>query len=158
RQQRARFVDERDAGDVGEPSERGCAESADAEGKSEKQSGDEADAPREQFLGEDENRRERRRQNQSNDDAQDRRPEERRVRQEQRERQDAEDRNPNHQFSPEAIANGAADERAGGDGAEKNKQVHLRTLHRDAEALDEKERVVAADACQVDVLRKNQRE
>ena len=80
------------------------------------------------------------------------------VRQDQRERQDAQDRRPDHVFAAEAIADRAADHRAGGDRGEEDEEQDLRVLHRHAEALDQVERVVARHAREVEEFREDERD
>ena len=61
-------------------------------------------------------------------------------------------------LKPKPIADRSAAKRAGRDGAEEHEQVELRVGHRNLEAVDQVERVVAAEAHQIDVLREHQRE
>jgi len=79
------------------------------------------------------------------------------VRQQQREGQHSQDRAPDDGLPAEAIAQRPAQDRASGDRAEKHEEVDLRRANRDVKLADEIERVIAVQARQVEVLRKDQR-
>src|SRR6185295_15824375 len=114
-----------DAGRVGEPAEDGGAKAAHAEREAEEESRDQADAARHQLLRVDDDGGEGRREDQADDDREDLRPEQVRVWQREREREHAEDRNPDHELPAEAVADRAAKDGAGGDGAQENKEIDL---------------------------------
>ena len=95
---------------------------------------------------------------QADNDAEDRRPEQTDIGQCQRERQHAEDRPPDHAPRADAVADRAADHRAGGDGEEEQEQIKLRALHRETEGVDQVEDVEARDADEIEVLGEGQRE
>ena len=138
--------------------QRGGAETADTECEPEEEPRNQTHTSRHQFLRVDEDGREGRRQDHADDHAQHACPEQVDVRQRQAERQHAEDRSPDDVFPADPVADRTADERAGGHGREKHEQVQLRALHRDVEAVDQEEGVVAGQAREVDVLGENQRE
>ena len=91
-------------------------------------------------------------------DGQDAAPEEIRVRQDERERRHPEDRCPDDSLAADAIADRSAEERSRRNRGEEEKQMQLRAFDRHAELLDEEERVVAADAREVEILREDERD
>ena len=95
-------------------------------------------------------------QDQADDHAEQARPGQPRIGQDQGEGQHAQDREPDHVFAPEAVAQRAAGHRAQRHRRQKSEQVQLRVLHRDVEPVDQVEGVVARQARQVDVLREHE--
>ena len=157
RQIGADFIDEADAGQVGKPAEQSGPQTGHPEGQSEEETGDHADFPRQQFLGIDHDRRKGRCQHQADDDGEDGGPEQVGVGQKQREGQDAEDRNPNYILATDAVTDGPANERAHGDGGQKEEKMNLGGPYGDLEPADQVKDKVVVDARQVEVLGENQR-
>jgi len=122
RQERADVKYVVDAGVVGEATERRGADAAHAEGEAEKDPGDEPDAARDEFLSVDQYRGKGGGEDEANDDAEGGRSVEVGVGQEEGERGDPKNGDPDDRLAPDAIAHGAADDRAGGDGAENRKR------------------------------------
>jgi hypothetical protein len=80
------------------------------------------------------------------------------MRQQQGERQGAQDGQPDHAAAADAVAQWAAEQRAGGDGAEEHEQMQLGLRHGHAEAVDQIEREVAGEARQIHILGEDQRQ
>src|ERR1700730_9759109 len=110
-----------------------------------------------QLLRENQNRGKRRRQNQSNNHAQNSRPEQIRVRQDQRERQHAQYRIPDHHFASHAVAHRPAKKCSRRHRAKKRKQMNLRAPNRHVKLVHQIKRVVRTEARQVKIFRKHQR-
>ena len=141
-----------DARVVGQPAQQRGADARRAKGQSEEQAGDQPHVARHQFLGVDDDCRESRRQNHPDETGEHDGHGQADMRQQQRERRHAEDGNPNHELAADPVAHRPADDRARRHGKEKGKQGPLRTLHREMELIDQVERVVVAQADQVDVF------
>ena len=147
---------EGDTSVIGKVSEGGGADSTQAEGKTEEETGDESDAIGQEFLRVNENGGKRRSEDRADDDGERGAPKEVRVGQKQREGRGTEDRDPNDGFASDAVADRTADNRARGDGGEKEKEEELGVLNRDLKCLDEVERVIAPEAGEVEVFGENQ--
>ena len=156
REEGADLEDEREAGVVGEAAERGRADTAHAEGETEEKARDQADAVGEEFLGIDENGGERGGEDDADDDGEDGAPKQIRVGQQEGKGGGAQNGDPDDGLAADAVADGTADDRAGGDGGEKQEEEQLGVLDGDLEGLDEVERVVAPEAGQVEVFGENQ--
>src|SRR5205823_12535055 len=90
------------------------------------------------------------------DRAQDRAPEEICVRKSEGERRHAEDRHPNDSLAADAVTDRSAEKCAGGNSGEEDEDMQLRVPHREAEFLDEEKRVVAGHAREIEILRENE--
>jgi len=156
RQVGAQPVDELDAGRVGEPAERGRSEAAHAEREAEEDAANRPDPAGDELLRVHEDRGERRREDQSDRYGQDAGPEQVGERQREGEREHAEDGSPDHPLRADPIADRPAENRPRGDRAKEHEQVQLRARHRDAEAADQVERVIAAEAREIEILREDQ--
>src|SRR6266851_1224199 len=119
-EERAKVVDKIEAGEIDEFAEERRADAAHAKGEAEEQAGDGANSSGQEFLGVDEDGGKGGGQDQADDDAENAGPEKIGVGQQQSERQNAENGNPDDVFAADLVAHGAADDGAGGDGAEKN--------------------------------------
>ena len=155
--ERADLVDEDDAGHVCEFAEDRGADAAHAEGESEEESGDHADAVGDEFLRVDEDGREGRGDDEADDDREDTGPQQIGVGEDERERQHAEDRAPHDGFAADLVSDGAADEGAGSDGGEEGEEMKLRAADGYVELRDEVEGVVAGEAREVDILGEDER-
>ncbi|GCC42489.1 hypothetical protein chiPu_0026807, partial [Chiloscyllium punctatum] len=158
RQECAELIDEGDRGVVGKLAKHRGAQPADAERDAEEHAGDHAEAMRHQFLREHDDRRRRRRDDQADHDRQHRAGEQPGIGQRQRERQRAEDREPDHVFAAEAIAERATDERAGSVRGKEDEQIELCRLRRDAEPVDQIEDVIARQARDIELFGEQQRD
>ena len=125
RQESAESVHVPDAGPVRDGAQHGRSDSTHSEGKAEKQSGDDSHASRDKLLSVDENRRERRGKDEPDQNGQDRRPEQIHVGKQQGEGRYAEDRDPDHVFAAHSVPNWTTEQRPGGHGELKRKEVHL---------------------------------
>ena len=141
---------------IGKVSEGGGADSTQAEGKTEEETGDEADAVGEKFLRVNENGGERGSEDDADDDGERGAPEEIRVGKEKCEGRGTQNGDPNDGFPADAVTDGTADDRAGGDGGEEQEEEQLGVLDRDLKGLDEIERVIATEAGQVEIFGENQ--
>src|SRR5882762_9448946 len=110
-----------------------------------------------QLLLKHQNRGKRRSQNQSNHYAQNSRPKQIRIRQQQRERQHTQNRIPNHDLAPHAIAHWTAKKRPRRHRPEKCEQMNLRAPHGHMKFVHQIKRVVRAQARQIKILREHQR-
>ena len=146
RQQRADLINERNAGMVGDLAQHGRAEAADAERKSEENAGNHSEPVRHQFLREHDDRRRRRRNNKADEHRQHRAGEQAGIGQRQREWQRTEDREPDHVFAAEPVAQRPAEECPECVGREKSEEIELGRLGRDAELIDQIEDVVTRQA------------
>ena len=72
--------------------------------------------------------------------------------------QHAEDGAPDDVFAADAVADGASGEGSDGGCAQEQEQVDLRALDGDVEFIDQIEDVVGAEAGQVNIFRKNERD
>src|SRR5258708_2574345 len=97
---------------MGESAEQGCADTTDAEGEAEKQTGYGAHLAGHEFLREYDDGRERRGQHESDDETQGTGPRQADERQKYRERRNAQDGCPNDALAADAVADGTAEERA----------------------------------------------
>src|ERR1022692_1298691 len=116
-------VNEVDAGAVGQRAEHGRADAAHAESQSKEQARDRAHFAGDQILRVDQNRRECRRQHQSDRHAQYARPEEVGVRKRESERQNSENRPPDDVLAADAVSQGPAYQSAGGGGRQEDEEV-----------------------------------
>ena len=80
------------------------------------------------------------------------------VRQGERERRHAQDRSPDDGLAAHAIANRSAEKSPGRDGEEKDEEMELRALDREAEFFDQEKSVIARDAGEIEILRENERD
>src|SRR6266436_978698 len=110
-----------------------------------------------QLLRKNQNRGKRRSQNQSNHQAQNSRPKQIRVQQQQRERQDTQNRIPNNNFAPHAVAYRTAKKCACRHRPEKCEQMNLRAAHGHMKFVHQIKCVVRAQARQIKILREHQR-
>ena len=152
----AELKNKRDAGVVGEMTEGGGADAAHAKRKTEEETGDEADAVGEKFLRVNENGGERGSEDDADDDGERGAPKKIRIGEEQCERRGTQNGDPNDGLPADAVTDGTADDRAGGDGGEDQEEEQLGVLDRDLKGLDKIERVIAAEAGQVEIFRENQ--
>src|SRR5690606_19067643 len=120
----------------------GCADPAHSERETEEEPGDHSDFPGHEFLCVDEDRGEGGGEDHTDRDAEHARPGEADVWEREGEGEHAEDRAPDHELPAEAVSDRPADDRARGDGAEKDEEVDLCGLYRDAEPVDQVEGVV----------------
>ena len=145
-----------DTGVVGEMTEGGGADSTHAKRQTEEETGDEADAVREELLRVNENGGERGSEDDADDDGERGAPKKIRIGEEQCEGRGTENGDPNDGFPADAVTDGTADDRAGGDGGEEQEEEQLGVLDRDLKGLDEIERVIATEAGQVEIFGENQ--
>ncbi len=143
-------------GHVGELAEGRGADASHAEGESEEEAGDHADAVGDEILRVDEDRGESGGDDEADDDAQDAGPEEIGVGKDQGEGQDAENGAPDDGLTAYAVADGATHKGSGGYRGEEGEEMELRAAHGHVEAGDEVEGVVAGEAREIDVLREDQ--
>jgi hypothetical protein len=156
RQVRAQPVDGLDPDVIRDDAQHRGADPAQAEGEAEEEARDEADAPGDELLRVDEDGREGRRQHEADQHAE----RDGRVQagpgKGERERHDAEDRAPDHPPRPDAIADGAAEDRPGGGRAQVHEQEELGGADVQVKPVHEVERVEVREARQVEVLREHQ--
>src|SRR6267378_8487543 len=110
-----------------------------------------------QLLRKHQNRGKRRRQNQSNRHAQNSRTKQIRIRQQQSERQHTQNRIPNHNLAPHAVAHRTAKKCARRHRPEKCEQMNLRAPHGHMKFVHQIKCVVRAQARQIKILREHQR-
>ena len=156
RQECAHLEDVFDAGLVGEPSEECRTDAAQSEHKAEEDAGDESHLVGHEVGGVDHYRGERRGDDESREEGEHDGPDKTDVGHGEGERSRAKDGEPYHVLASEAVAEHAAGERA--DGGEEYEEAYLRSLHRDAEFVDEVEREVARDAGGVEVFREDEQD
>ena len=158
RQECAHLEDVFDAGLVGEPSEERRTDAAQSEHKAEEDAGDESYFVGHEVGGVDHYRGERRGDDESREEGEHDGPRQTDVGHGEGERSRAKNGEPYHVLASETVAEHAASERADGEGGEEHEEAYLRSLHRDAELVDEVEREVARDAGCVEVFREDEQD
>src|SRR6202030_515158 len=139
---RADVVHEVDAGVVGQLAEQCGADTAQAEGQSEEETGNGADFSGDEILSVDEDSGKGGSKDDADDDAQNAGPKKAGIGQKHGERKHAENGPPNDEFAAEAVANWHTDDGACGDSTEENEKVDLGALHGDMETVHEIEGVI----------------
>ena len=103
---------------------------------------DQTDLSRDQLLRVNQDGRKGRRENDADDHGEHAGPEKVCVRKRERKRRDAEDRNPDDELASVTVADRPAEDRADGDGKEKEEEMELRALDREMEFVDHEKGVV----------------
>ena len=158
RQECAHLEDVFDAGLVSEPSEERRADAAKTEHQAEEDAGYKPHLVGHEVGGVDHYRGERRGDDESGEEGEHDGPCQTDVGHGESERSRAQDGEPYHVLASEAVAEHAAGERADGEGGEEHEEAYLRSLHRDAELVDEVEREVARDAGCVEIFREDEQD
>ena len=158
RQECAHLEDKLYTGLVGEPSEERRTDAAQTEHKAEEDAGDESYFVGHEVGGVDHYRGERRGDDESGEEGEHDGPRQTDVGHGEGERSRAKDGEPYHVLASKTVAEHAAGERADGEGGEEHEEAYLRSLHRDAELVDEVEREVARDAGCVEVFREDEQD
>jgi len=152
----ADVVHEVDAGVVGKLAQQCGADTAQAEGQSEEESGDCADFSGDEILSVDEDSGKGGSKDDADDDAENAGPKKAGIGQKHGERKHAENGPPNDEFAAEAVADWPADDGACGNSTEKNKKVELGALHGDMETVHEIEGVIRGQTGEIKELREHQ--
>ena len=155
-EERADVVDEVDAGVVGKLAQKCGADTAQAEGQAEEESGDGADFSGDEILSVDEDSGKGGSKDNADDDAENAGPKKAGIGQKHGERKHAENGPPNDEFAAEAIADWPADDGACGDSAKENEKVDLGALHGEMETVHEIEGVIRGQTGEVKEFREHQ--
>src|SRR5947208_10552047 len=115
---------------IGQSSKNSRADPAHAEGETKKQTGHQTDVARYELLRVHQDRRKRGRQNEADDRAEHREPEQIRVGQQKREWSNAQNRDPDHQLSAPSIPDRPTQKSSRCDRKQENKQMKLRGFDR----------------------------